>query len=135
MRPGEAAGGRREVALALVAALAFGLWLWIALPLALGRRTLYYRDVFATHLPLKAFGAAELRRGSIPAFNPTWGLGQAFRGNPNALAFYPGNVLYLALPFWSAFNLHYALHWLLAALAMRALALALGQGRDRKSVV
>jgi hypothetical protein len=129
MRPGEAAGGRRGAALALVAALALGLWLWISLPLALGRRTLYYRDVFATHLPLKAFGAAELRLGRIPAFNPTWGLGQAFRGNPNALAFYPGNVLYLALPFWSAFNLHYALHWLLAALAMRALALALGQGR------
>ena len=32
------------------------------------------------------------------------------------------------LPFWSAFNLHYALHWLLAFCAMRALAKALGQG-------
>ncbi len=117
------------MALAAAAALALGLWLWIALPLALGRRTLCYRDVFATHLPLKAFGAAELRQGRVPAFNPTWGLGQPFRGNPNALAFYPGNVLYLALPFWSAFNLHYALHWLLAGLGMRALARALGQGR------
>ncbi|HEX5759492.1 MAG TPA: hypothetical protein VF121_09885, partial [Thermoanaerobaculia bacterium] len=125
---GAVGGGRERAALALVAALALGLWLWIALPLALGRRTLCYRDVFATHLPLKAFGAAELRAGRVPAFNPTWGLGQPFRGNPNALPFYPGNALYLALPFWSAFNLHYALHWLLAALGMRALARALGQG-------
>ncbi|HEY4564483.1 MAG TPA: hypothetical protein VIJ36_15985, partial [Thermoanaerobaculia bacterium] len=111
-----------------VALAALGLWLWAAVPLVLGQRTLYFRDVFTTHLPVKAFGAAELREGRIPAFNPSWGLGQPFRGNPNALPFYPGNLLYLVLPFWSAFNLHYALHWLLAALAMAALARALGQG-------
>ncbi|HTG35217.1 MAG TPA: hypothetical protein VLB76_20045 [Thermoanaerobaculia bacterium] len=115
--------------LALVAFAALALWLWAAVPLAWGERTLYFRDVFTTHLPVKAFGAAELRQGRIPAFNPTWGLGQPFRGNPNALPFYPGNLLYLALPFWSAFNLHYVLHWLLAALGMAALARALGQGR------
>jgi hypothetical protein len=115
--------------LALVAFAALALWLWAAIPLALGQRTLYFRDVFTTHMPAKAFGAAELRQGRIPAFNPTWGLGQPFRGNPNALPFYPGNLLYLALPFWSAFNLHYVLHWLLAALGMAALARALGQGR------
>src|SRR5436305_13756565 len=114
--------------LLLVALAALALWLWATIPLALGQRTLYFRDVFTTHLPVKAFGAAELRAGRIPAFNPAWGLGQPFRGNPNALPFYPGNVLYLILPFWSAFNLHYALHWLLAALTMAALARALGQG-------
>ncbi|HEY0512307.1 MAG TPA: hypothetical protein VGH73_10405 [Thermoanaerobaculia bacterium] len=111
-----------------MALAALGLWLWVTVPLALGQRTLYFRDVFTTHLPVKAFGAAELRQGRVPAFNPTWGLGQPFRGNPNALPFYPGNLLYLVLPFWSAFNLHYALHWLLAALTMAALARALGQG-------
>ncbi|MFL6197282.1 MAG: hypothetical protein ACJ75H_24050 [Thermoanaerobaculia bacterium] len=119
---------RKTRPLILVALAALGLWLWVAVPLATGHRTLYFRDVFTTHLPLKAFGAAELRQGRIPVFNPTWGLGQPFRGNPNALPFYPGNLLYLALPFWSAFNLHFALHWLLAALAMYALARELGQG-------
>ena len=112
--------------LILVTVAALGLWLWATVPLALGQRTFYFRDVFSLHLPLKAFGAAELRQGRIPAFNPTWGLGQPFRGNGNALPFYPGNLLYLVLPFWSAFNLHYALHWLLAALAMAALARGLG---------
>jgi hypothetical protein len=105
------------------------LWAWVCLPAAAGARTFFLRDVFTTHLPLKAFGAEALRAGRIPAFNPTWGLGQPFRGNPNALPFYPGNLLYLALPFWSAFNLHYALHWLLALAAMAALARGLGQGR------
>lgn len=106
-----------------------GLWLSATLPLALGRRTLFLRDVFATHLHFKAFGARELAAGRIPAFNPAWGLGQPFRGNPNTLAFYPGNLLYLVLPFWSAFNLHYALHWLLALLTFHALARELGMGR------
>jgi hypothetical protein len=115
--------------LALVAVAALGLWLWVTVPLATGTRTLYFRDVFTTHVPWKAFGAAELRHGRIPAFNPSWALGQPFRGDPNALPFYPGNFLYLLLPFWSAFNLHYALHWLLAAVAMAALARGLGQGR------
>jgi hypothetical protein len=113
--------------LLLVALAAFAVWLWITVPLALGWKTFYFRDVFTTHLPMKAFGAVQLRGGRIPAVNPGWGLGQAFRGNPNGLPFYPGNLLYLVLPFWIAFNLHYALHWLLAAVGMAALARALGQ--------
>ena len=114
--------------LLLVLATAVLLWAWVSVPTILGERTFYLRDVFVTHLPFKAFGAAELAAGRIPALNPSWGLGQPFRGNPNALAFYPGNLFYLVLPFWSAFNLHYALHWLLALFAMRALARGLGQG-------
>lgn len=106
------------------------LWIAVALPLAFEQRTLYLRDVFASHLHLKAFGAASLERGEIPAFNPQWALGQPFRGNPNALPFYPGNLLYLVLPFWSAFNLHYMLHWLLALVAMWKLAKELGQGPE-----
>lgn len=104
-------------------------WLILVWPLASGEETLFFRDVFHTHHPLKAFGAEQLREGRVPATNPTWGLGQAYRGNPNAVALYPGNVLYVLLPFWSAFNLHYALHWLLAGVAMAVLARTLGQGR------
>lgn len=126
MTSGERRWGRPELG---VLAAALLLWAWICVPVTGGWRTFYLRDVFTTHAPLKAFGAAELREGRIPALNPTWGLGQPFRGNPNALAFYPGNVFYLVLPFWSAFNLHYALHWLIAFLTMTALARGLGQER------
>ena len=119
-------GGGRGLFAVLLAALA--LWLWVTVPLAAGSRTLFFRDVLDNHLPLKTFGAAELARGEIPAFNPTLGLGQPFRGNPSALAFYPGNVLYLLLPLWSAFSLHFALHWLLALVAMAVLARRLGLG-------
>jgi hypothetical protein len=122
---GTLAGRRALLAVAFAALL---LWLWITVPLAAGARTFYFRDVFTTHLPAKAFGAAQLRQGAIPAFDTTWGLGFPFRGSPGVLPLYPGNLLYLALPFWSAFNLHYALHWLLAGLGMAALARRLGQG-------
>ena len=124
--PGAALGRRGLLAVALAA---LAVWLWVALPLATGQRTFFFRDVLGNHFALKSFGASELARGEIPAFNPTLGMGQPFRGNPSALAFYPGNALYLALPFWAAFGLHYALHWLLAALAMHALARRLGLGR------
>ena len=120
---------RDDLPLLAVLAAALLLWAWVCAPVIAGTRTFYLRDVFTTHLPYKAFGAEQLRLGKIPAFNPTWGLGQPFRGNPNALPFYPGNVLYLALPFWSAFGAHYALHWLLAMLTMYALARGLGIDR------
>ncbi|MEE2778583.1 MAG: hypothetical protein VYE73_17680 [Acidobacteriota bacterium] len=105
------------------------LWVALTLPLAAGVETLYFRDVFHLHFPYKAFGAAELEAARIPALNDTWALGQPFRGNPNTLSFYPGNLLYVVLPVWSAFNLHYALHWLGAGLAMMLLARTLLLGR------
>lgn len=118
-------GDRRWRRWLLGAALA--LWLVYALPAALGLETFYVRDVFSNNFPQKAFGAEQLRQGKIPALNPDWALGQPFRGNPSTLAYYPGNLLYLLLPFWSAFNLHFVLHWLLALFTMRRLARALGQ--------
>lgn len=123
---GDGAAARRGRRLVLAAALL--VWLSLALPLALGWETLYFRDVFNHHLPAKSFGVPQLAAGRIPAINPTCGVGQPYRGDPGMLAFYPGNVLYLALPFWSAFNLHYLLHWLLAFGTFWALARRLGLG-------
>lgn len=120
--PGDGRRGGRLILAALAA-----VWLVFSLPLLLQQRTLLQRDVFTTHLHLKAYGAAALAHGSVPAFNPTWALGQPFAGNPNALPYYPGNLLYLLLPFWSAFNAHYVLHWLLAFVGFRRLAQELGQ--------
>jgi hypothetical protein len=114
----------------LAAFLVATLFAALALPLVIGSQRLVLRDTQVTHRPLKAFGAAALARGEIPATNPTWGLGQPFAGNPNALPYYPGNLLYRVLPFEGAFQLHFVLHWLLAYLAMRALARELGLSAD-----
>ena len=114
--------------LLVVLGVALLAWLWITVPMATGADTFFYRDIGGNHLPIKQFGARYLRQGQIPTFNPDWGLGQPFRGNPGALPFYPGNLLYLVLPFWSAFNLHLCLHWLIAGISMWFLARRLGQG-------
>ena len=119
--------GRKSRAILVLTIVAIALWVAWTLPLALEERTLTLRDVLRTHAPYKAFGARALAAGEIPAIDPEWGMGQPFAGNPSTLAFYPGNLLYLALPFWSAFHLHFALHWLLGFFGMRALARALGQ--------
>ena len=121
---------RRSFWLVAIACGALAIWIAVTVSVTFGGETFYFRDVLTTHVPFKAFGAAELKAGRVPAFNPNWGLGQPFRGNPNTLAFYPGNLLYLVLPWWSAFNLHYCLHWLLAGFAMWFLARRLGQSPE-----
>lgn len=103
------------------------IWLWVAWPMASGESTVYLRDAFSNALPQKAFAAEQLKQGHIAALDPGWGLGQPHRGNAALASFHPHNLLYLLLPFWSAFNLHFALHWLIALFTFRALARALGQ--------
>ncbi|HET9765908.1 MAG TPA: hypothetical protein VFS60_03615, partial [Thermoanaerobaculia bacterium] len=120
--------------LVVVLAVAVLLWLLACWPLLSGSRTLFFRDLFGLFAPLKAFGAAQLHEGRIPALNPTWALGQPFRGNPNASAFYPTNVFYLVLPFWTAFNLHLVLHWLLGGVSMFLLARGSGRMREGAAV-
>jgi hypothetical protein len=81
----------------------------------------YFRDNFSTHFPLKVVSAAAYRDAEIPFWNSSAGGGQPLAGNPNALTFYPDNILYLLFPAHVAFNLHFLLHLALAFLAMRAL--------------
>lgn len=91
----------------------------LVLPLAIGSKTLFYRDVLSTHYPLKAAQAQLIDEGgwSAPLVDPYRGGGQPLLGNPNAVPFYPTNVLYrVADPLW-ALNAHFWIHWLLAPFA------------------
>lgn len=120
--------------LRLLVAAVLLVWVAAALPLASGVRTVYLRDVFDVHVPLFAWGAESLAAGEIPAFEPARGLGQPYRGNPQALPFYPGRLAFLVLPFWSAVGLHYVGHWLLAALGIAWLVRRLG-GDGRQALL
>ena len=106
------------------------LWLWVSVPLLTGSETLFFRDVHSGHIVYKFFGAEQLKQGQIPVFQDDRALGQPFRGNPNTLSFYPGNLAYLVLPFFAAFHLHFVAHWLLAFAAMWMLARRLGQSPE-----
>lgn len=102
---------------------------WVVFPLARGTDTLYLRDVFATHLPLKASQAQALRSGHFPLLDPWRAQGQPLAGNPNAVPFYPDDLLYLAGPTLWALNAHFWLHLLLAVPAAYGLGRAWGLGR------
>lgn len=78
----------------------------------------YWRDNFSTHFPYRAVLAGA---PALHLWNPLVGGGQPLAGNPNALAFYPDWILFAVLPPVTAFNLHFLVHWILGAFAMRAL--------------
>lgn len=99
-------------------------------PLASGARTLYLRDILNAHLGLRAYLAEALRAGELPLVDPLRAGGQALAGNPNALPFYPDNLLVrLGSTLW-AINAHFWLHWLLAMAGAYALARRRGLGRE-----
>src|ERR1700682_2334754 len=81
----------------------------------------FFRDNFSTHYPFKFVSAAAWRAGTIPWWNLTDGGGQPLAANPNALTFYPDNILYLLLPPHVAFNLHFLIHLIAGWFAMRTL--------------
>ena len=100
----------------------------LVLPLALGDRTLYLRDITSAHLPLKVAQAEALRQGELPLVDLQRG-GQPLLGNPNGLPLYPDNLLLLmADPLWVV-NAHFWLHWLLAPLSLFWLGRSLGLSR------
>jgi hypothetical protein len=81
----------------------------------------FFRDNFSTHYPIKSVSAGVFRSGEIPYWNFYDAGGQPLAGNPNTLTFYPDNLLYLFLPAYIAFNLHFLIHLGIAFFAMRAL--------------
>src|SRR4029079_6982855 len=102
-------GGGRGRALLLVGPLLL-LLAWVAYPLARGSETLYLRDVLNAHFPMKQAQAEALRAGYVPEIDPYRAGGQPLAGNPNAVPFYPDNILYLWRPALWALNAHFWLH-------------------------
>jgi len=107
----------------------FLLLAWAVLPLVRGGRTLFLRDTFNAHLEMKVAEAQSIARGFFPEIDPYRAGGQPLAGNPNAVPFYPDNLLYLAAPAIWALNAHFWLHLLVAPFAFAWLARAWGLGR------
>ncbi len=122
-------GGGRYRALLLAGPLLL-LLAWVAYPLARGSETLYLRDVLNAHFPMKQAQAEALRQGYVPEIDPCRAGGQPLAGNPNAVPFYPDNVLYLWRPALWALNAHFWLHLLLAPFAFYWLVRAWGLARE-----
>ena len=94
----------------------------VALPLILGERTLFWRDVSDLHLGLKVAQARAMANGELPLVDMVRTTGEPLLGNANGLPLYPTNLLYLCSDFFWAFNAHFWLHWLATLAAFYALA-------------
>ncbi len=115
----------RALVLGAVPALLLLLTIW---PLVTGNATLYLRDVLNTHLFLRAYLARELPHGHVPTIDPLRAGGQPLSGNPNALPWYPDNLLlFLGISPLGQLNLHFWLHWILGTLGIGYLARVRGQ--------
>lgn len=106
------------------------LLVWVALPLIRGTETLYLRDVLNTHFPMKQAQAEAWRHGWCPVIDPYRAGGQPLSGNPNAVPFYPTNLLYLVGSAFWALNAHFWVHLLLAPFAFFWMARSWGLARE-----
>lgn len=102
----------------------------ISLPLIRGTETLFLRDVLNTHFPMKQAQAEAWRDGWCPVIDPYRAGGQPLSGNPNAVPFYPTNLLYLVGSAFWALNAHFWIHLLLAPLAFFWMARSWGLARE-----
>ncbi|MCP4202104.1 MAG: hypothetical protein GY769_09230 [bacterium] len=98
-------------------------------PVVAGLETFFFRDVFNTHLEMKWWQAEAMKDGFMPLVDPYRSGGQPHTGNPNTVALYPSNLLYLFTPLLWAFNAHFWLHLLLAPVGAFWLGRRLGLGR------
>jgi hypothetical protein len=94
----------------------------------LGDRTLYFRDIYNNHLPLKTLQAGQILAGETPLWNPGLSGGQPLLANLNLFTFHPSSLLFLLLDPVSAVNWTVFLQLLLAGCGSFLLARRLGWG-------
>lgn len=95
--------------------LLIAVWLLFFSPALFLNRIFYFRDLFFFHYPLRHYWISGLFAGHWPFLNAGLNGGHPILSNPNYAVFYPGNLLYLLLPFDTAWNFSLAGHVLWAA--------------------
>jgi hypothetical protein len=121
------AGTLRRAAPFLALALASALILYA--PFVFRGRALYWGTAMWQFWPWRSFAADELHAGRLPLWNPYAGNGVPLLADHQTAVFYPLNLIFWVLPIERAMGYSLALHALLAAIAMYALARDLGVGR------
>jgi hypothetical protein len=73
-------------------------------------RVFYERDVSIVEVPARKLTATLLKQGNFALWTDSYGNGQPFLANPKNAVLYPTTWLYLVLPLFTAFKLHYFFH-------------------------
>jgi hypothetical protein len=76
----------------------------------LRREVFVLRDHFDYFAPLRWFTAEQLKRGTLPLWNPYSASGEPWLANPQTGVFYPPTWLFLVLRFETAYVLYLLLH-------------------------
>jgi hypothetical protein len=84
-------------------------------------RVFYERDSTVVEVPVKKLTVQLLKEGNFALWTDAHGNGQPFLANPKNAVFYPTTWLYLFLPLFAAFKLHYLIHALLGWLGLYVL--------------
>ena len=84
-------------------------------------RVFFERDTTLIEIPVKKMTVPLLREGNFALWTDAYGNGQPFLANPKNAVFYPTTWLYLILPLFTAFKLHYLIHVLLGWLGLYVL--------------
>ncbi len=112
-----------------LALAAFGLLLLATCGAVLaGRDQFGFRDASQHYYPLYQRVHQEWQAGRVPLWDPWQNGGQPLLGNPTATVFYPGQLVYAALPYPWAARIYVLLHLALAGAGMAVLGRGLGAG-------
>lgn len=91
--------------------------------------TFYERDSTLLETPLRIHALQLLKEGNWALWTDSHGNGQPFLANPKMAIFYPTTWLYLILPFFLAFKIHYLIHPIIGWLGMFLLGQSYGLSR------
>ncbi len=78
----------------------------------------FERDSTLLEIPTRHLGVQLMKEGNFALWTDAYGNGQPFLANPKNAVLYPGTWLYLILPFFLAFKIHYVLHFILGWLGI-----------------
>jgi hypothetical protein len=78
----------------------------------------FERDSTLVEIPARQLCVKLMKEGNFALWTDAYGNGQPFLANPKNAVLYPGTWLYLVLPFFSAFKIHYVLHFILGWLGV-----------------
>jgi len=81
-------------------------------------RVFFERDTTVVEVPVKKLTVQLLKEGNFALWTDAHGNGQPFLANPKNAVFYPTTWLYLILPLFTAFKLHYLIHVILGWLGL-----------------
>lgn len=101
-------------------------WGAIYIPAVLTGRFFPARDLAATHLPWRAVWADQVRSGVAPLWDPCSNQGRPLLANPNAMAAYPGTLIFALLDPEVGEVVHIALHHFLFVAGLWVLCLRTG---------